>query len=205
MESRVEELRVEESILNHGVVISRIEDCEDDMQVCKGDIDSVRIEQALMARDIRMLEASMGSVHEQLEDLGDRVDSQYAENRRMASLHETHERFITSEVLKVRSEGRSQYEGCLGKIERISDLIDKKIVHMDEELDKVMGLIGQKIDSKFGEFSSDFMEAMEIEESRRRDLEAKVGFLEEKLTLGARGGVLTQYIANTLQGNGQRT
>jgi hypothetical protein len=25
------------------------------------------------------------------------------------------------------------------------------------------------------------------------------------LTLGARGGVLTQYITNTLQGNGQRT
>jgi hypothetical protein len=27
----------------------------------------------------------------------------------------------------------------------------------------------------------------------------------EALTLGARGGVLTQYITNTLQGNGQRT
>jgi transposase InsO family protein len=27
----------------------------------------------------------------------------------------------------------------------------------------------------------------------------------EGLTLGARGGVLTQYITNTLQGNGQRT
>jgi hypothetical protein len=83
----------------------------------------------------------------------------------MASLHETHTRFITSEVLKVRQEGRSQYEGCLGKIKRIGDLIDKKIMHMDEELDKVVGLIGQKFDAKFGEFSRDFMEAMEIEEN----------------------------------------
>jgi hypothetical protein len=176
------ELRVEESILNHSVAISRIEDCKDDMQVCKGDIDAVKIEQTSMARDVRMLEASMGSIHEQLENLGDRVDGQHATIRRMGSLHETHTRFITLEVLKVRQEGRSQYEGCLGKIERIGDLIDKKIVHMDEELDRVVGLVGQKIDSKFGEFSSDFMEAMEIEENRRKDLEAKVAFLEEKLT-----------------------
>jgi hypothetical protein len=28
---------------------------------------------------------------------------------------------------------------------------------------------------------------------------------EREMTLGARGGVLTQYITNTLQGNGQRT
>jgi hypothetical protein len=101
---------------------------------------------------------------------------------RMASLHETHVRFITSEVLKVRQEGCSQYKDCLGKIARVGDVINKKIVHMDEELDKVVGLVGQKIDAKFGEFSSDFMEAMEIKENRRKDLEAKVAFLEEKLT-----------------------
>jgi hypothetical protein len=29
--------------------------------------------------------------------------------------------------------------------------------------------------------------------------------LEDQQSLGARGGVLTQYITNTLQGNGQRT
>jgi chromosome segregation ATPase len=176
------ESRMEESILNHSVAISRIEDCEDDMQVCKGDIDAVKIEQASMARDVRMLEASMGSIHEQLEDLADRVDGQHAVNRRTASLLEDHTRFITLEVLRVRQEGRSQYEGCLGKVERIGDLIDKKIVHMDEELDKVVGLIRQKIDAKFGEFSSDFMEAMEIEENQRKALEEKVAFLEEKLT-----------------------
>jgi chromosome segregation ATPase len=168
------ESRVEDSILNHSVVISRIEDCEDNMQICKGDVDSIKIEQVSMARDIRMLEVSMGSVHEQLEDLGDRVDGCHAANRRMASLHKDHTRFITTEVLKVCQEGRAQHEGCLGKIERIGDLIDKKIVHMDEELDKVVGLIGQRIDSKFGEFSSDFMEAMEIEENRRKDMELRL-------------------------------
>jgi hypothetical protein len=33
---------MEESILNHSIAISRIEDCEDNMQVCKGDIDVLR-------------------------------------------------------------------------------------------------------------------------------------------------------------------
>jgi hypothetical protein len=61
---------MEESILNHGVAISRIEDCEDDMNVCKNDIDHAKLEQASMGRDIQMLEASMDSVHEQLETLG---------------------------------------------------------------------------------------------------------------------------------------
>ena len=44
-----------------------------------------------------------------------------------------------------------------------------------------MDLTGQKIDAKFGEFSSDFMEAMEIEETWRKDLETKVASLEERL------------------------
>ena len=35
--------RMEELIDNHGVAISRIKDCEDDMQVCKGDIDNSKI------------------------------------------------------------------------------------------------------------------------------------------------------------------
>jgi hypothetical protein len=53
MESRMEEL-----ILNHNVAISRIEDCEDNMQVCKGDINVIKIEQASMGKDICMLEGA---------------------------------------------------------------------------------------------------------------------------------------------------
>jgi hypothetical protein len=42
-------------------------------------------------------------------------------------------------------------------------------------------LTGQKIDAKFREFASDFMELMEIEESRQKELEMKVTGLEERL------------------------
>jgi hypothetical protein len=73
---------MEESILNHLVAISRIEDCEDSMNVCNNDIDTLRLEQGLMGRDIQMLEASMGSVHDQLESLGDRMDGCVATGRR---------------------------------------------------------------------------------------------------------------------------
>jgi hypothetical protein len=176
------ESRMEESILNHGVAISRIEDCEDDMQVCKGDIDAIKIEQASMARDIRMLEGAMGGTQEDLEDVTRHVGKVAVANRRMSSLFENHTRSIGAEVLKVWQEGRSHYEGFFGKLERLATTVDKKIVHQDEEMDKVVGLVGQKIDTRFGKFSSDFMEAMEIEETRRKDLEAKVAFLEEKLT-----------------------
>jgi hypothetical protein len=45
----------------------------------------------------------------------------------------------------------------------------------------VVELAGQKIDAKMGKFSSDLMEALEIKENRRRDLETKVSGLEERL------------------------
>jgi hypothetical protein len=63
----------------------------------------------------------------------------------------------------------------------MNDIVNKKVVHQDEEMDRVVELVGQKIDAKMGEFSSDLMEALEIKENRRKDLEAKVAFLEEKL------------------------
>ena len=62
---------MEESFANHSVAISRIKDLEDNMKICKEDIDQGKICQSSTDRDIRMLEASMGSVHKQLGDLGD--------------------------------------------------------------------------------------------------------------------------------------
>ena len=78
-------------------------------------------------------------------------------------------------------EVRELVEDLNWKFVQINDVIDKKMVCQDKELDRVVGLIGEKIDTKMGEFSSDLMEALEIEENRRKDLEAKVAFLEEKL------------------------
>ena len=172
---------MEESILNHGVAISRVEDCEDNMQVCKGDIDVVKIEQALMGQDIRMLEGAMGGTQEDLENLAGRVSTWAANNQKVVSLCETSVRSFGSEIQRVQQETRGQFESFFGKFEKLNDIIDKRIVRQDEEMDRVVELVGQKINVKMGEFSSDLMEAMEIEENRRKDLKAKVAFLEEKL------------------------
>jgi chromosome segregation ATPase len=174
------ESRMEESILNHSVAISRVEDCEDDMNICKNDMDTLRLEQGSMGRDIQILEASMGSVHEELENLGSRVDSCVAAGWRTASLIEGNARFMAT-ICSGQVEVQELAEDLNQKFVRINEVIDKKMVRQDEELDQLVGLVREKIDARMGEFSSNLMEALEIEESRRKDLEAKVAFLEEKL------------------------
>jgi hypothetical protein len=44
-------------------VIHWLEDVEEDMQVCKNDIDVTRIQLSSAERDIRLLEASMENAH----------------------------------------------------------------------------------------------------------------------------------------------
>jgi hypothetical protein len=133
-----------------------------------------------MGRDIQMLEVSMGSVHEELENLGSRMDGCVAAGQRTASLVEGNARFLAT-VHSGQVEVRELAEDLNRKFVQINEVIDKKMVCQDEELDRVVGLVGEKIDTRMGEFSSNLMEALKIEENRRKDLEAKVTFLEEKL------------------------
>ena len=56
------------------------------------------------------------------------------------------------------------------------------MVRMEEELERMVSLVEGKINVKIGEITADWMEALEIEEARRQDLEEKVTFLEEKIT-----------------------
>jgi hypothetical protein len=85
------------------------------------------------------------------------------------------------EIQRVQQETQGHIEGLFQKFKRVNTIVDKKIIHQEEEMDQVVELVGQKIDTKMGEFSSDLMEALEIEENRRKDLEAKVSGLEERL------------------------
>ena len=45
---------------------------------------------------------------------------------------------------------------------------------MEEELDQVVSLVGDKIDAKIGEITADWVEALEIKEAWRKDLEEKI-------------------------------
>jgi hypothetical protein len=97
-----------------------------------------------------------------------------------ASLVEGNARFLAT-VRSGQVEVHKLAEDLNRKFIQINKVIDKKMVRQDEELDWVVGLVGEKIDMKMGELSRDLMEVLEIEENRRKDLEAKVVFLEEKL------------------------
>ena len=152
------------------------------LTICKEDIDQTKIRLLSVDRDIRMLEASMGGVHRQLEDLRDRVDGCFAETHRVCSLNKTHSRVLGLEIKRVQQESRKEIEGLFSKFERVNQIFDKKAVHMEEELDRVVSLVGEKIDAKIGEITADWVEALEIEENRRKDLEGNVAFLEEKIT-----------------------
>ena len=63
----------------------------------------------------------------------------------------------------------------------MGNVINKKFVQLDKELEKVIDLVGQKFDAKFGEFSTEFLEAMEIKDNQRNALEERVLTLEQRL------------------------
>ena len=96
------ESRMEESILNHSVAISRIEDFKDNMNVCKNDIDVLKIKQASMGQNIHMLEGAMGGTQEDLVKLSGRVDAFVASSCRVSSLCKTNTRSMGSEIQRVQ-------------------------------------------------------------------------------------------------------
>jgi chromosome segregation ATPase len=170
---------VSESIDRH---VHRLEDLEDEMQVCQNDVDSLKIRLTSVESDVRLLDASSSNAHQGIEDLGDRVDgfvsSLWTYNNRSVSSH----RALFQEVHQHKREARADHESLLARLARSDEIIDRKFVQMDTEVEKVVGLVGEKIEVKFSDFSDQFMEAVEAEESRRVALEEKVAFLEEKLT-----------------------
>jgi hypothetical protein len=149
---------------------SRLEDTEDDMKVCQNNIDVLKLEQESMGRDIGLLEVSMGSAHEQLETLGDRMDGCVVAGRRTASIVEGNARFLAT-VRSGQVEVCELAEDLNRKFLRINKVIDRKMVRQDEELDWVVGLFGERLE-----------EVVASETAWRVALEEKVAFLEEKLT-----------------------
>jgi chromosome segregation ATPase len=154
---------------------------EDNMQVCKNDIDVTRIQLSSVERDIRLLEGSMENAHQGVENLGDRVDGFMSLLRTYNNQYTSSHRSLFQEMHQHKREARADHESLLGKLARSDEVIDKKFVQLDTELEKVVGLAGDRIDAKFGEFSDDFMEAMETEESRRAASDSKIMGLEAKL------------------------
>jgi hypothetical protein len=170
---------VNESLDRH---VHRLEDLEDDMQVCQNDIDVMKIRLASVESDVLLLEGSSNNAHKGLEDLGDRVDGFVSSLRTYHNQSTSSHRALLQEVQQNKRDARADHESLLARLARSDEIIDRKFVQMDTEVEKVVGLVGEKIEAKFSDFSDQFMEAVEAEEARRVALEEKVAFLEEKLT-----------------------
>jgi hypothetical protein len=170
---------VSESLDRH---VHRLEDLEDDMQVCQNDVDVMKIRLASVESDVLLLEGSSNNAHKGLEDLGDRVDGFVSSLRTYHNQSTSSHRALFQEVQQNKRDARADHESLLARLARSDEIIDRKFVQMDTEVEKVVGLVGEKIEAKFSDFSDQFMEAVEAEEARRVALEEKVAFLEEKLT-----------------------
>ena len=79
--------------------------------------------------------------------------------------------------------------------ERCNTIIDKKFMHLDKELEKVVALVGKK----FGEFANLYMEAMKTKDAHLLGLLVKVASLEDKLEVPNSTNVLLASLVLALQ------
>jgi hypothetical protein len=172
----------------HQAFDNRMEDVEEEMQVAKTDINVLRIWMLSTEGDVDVVkqgfwdvEMSVDNSHLSLEKVEDRVDGFVNSLQRYSQTCLANTCLLGPKVQRVQREWRTGQENLLLKFSTNNNIIDKMFVRLDEELERVVDLVGQKIDVKFGEFSANFLEAMEIEENQRKDLEVKVATLEEWL------------------------
>jgi hypothetical protein len=96
------DVAMSELSIQQNVVFSRLDDIKDDMNVRKNDIDVVKSQLALSGCDISMLEALMGSAHNQLEDLGDRVDGFVESIQKVSFISNTNNQSLGLEIQRVQ-------------------------------------------------------------------------------------------------------
>jgi hypothetical protein len=149
------------------------------MQVCKTDINVTKIQLLSVEKDIKGVEMSINNTHLCLEKVEDRVNGFVESIWRMSSTCQAKIQLFGLEIQQVQKESREGYESLLGKFARNNDIIDKKFIQLDTELERVVDLVGEKIKTKVGSIASDFAEVMEIEETWFASSEAKTVALEK--------------------------
>jgi chromosome segregation ATPase len=161
-----------------------LEDVEDEMLVCKTNVNVFRIQMSSMEKDIKDVEMSVDNSQLWLEKVEDQVEGLVDSMSRLnqqSLVSQVNHRSLGAEIQRVQGEAHQDHESPLGKFATNNTIIDRKFIRFDKELERVVDLAGQKINRKFGECSLNFMEAMEIEENWRKDLEEKVTALETRL------------------------
>jgi chromosome segregation ATPase len=196
---------------NHEVLVSRTEDLEDDMQVAKIGIDVMKIEMSSYRQDVANLEKttaawkasvkdvemSVNNTHLHLEKVEDRVDGMVSSIRSVSSLSATNAHALGLEIQRVQGESRMQLDGFFKKFEQMNEILDKKTVRLDEELDRVTALVGEKIKAAVTNLDTEFRVALETEERRYSALARDVELLKSRLeTSQANNELLASRLSN---------
>jgi chromosome segregation ATPase len=191
------DVRMQEVSQNHEVLVSRVEDLEDNMEVVKTDVDTLRIEMSSYHQDINVIEVSVKDIkmsvnntHLHLEKFEDHVNGFVETARRISVVSETNSRSLGMEIQWVQRETHGQIEGFYKKFERVNKIIDKKMVCLDEELDRVMALVGEKINAGMEELKAEFLEVLEVEGRRYGVLARDVELVKSRLETAQETNIL---------------
>jgi hypothetical protein len=139
----------------------------------KTDVDVLRIEMSSYCQDVNTVEVSVKDIemavdnaHLCLEKVEDCVNGFVETTRRISVVSETNSKSLGMEIQRVQWETHGQIKNFYKKFERVNEVINKKMVHLDKELDRVTALVGEKICAGMEELKAEFLEAMEVEGRR---------------------------------------
>jgi hypothetical protein len=176
------DIHMDELDKNHEVLVSRVEDTEDNMQIVKTNVDILRIEMSSFNKDIKDIEMLVDNAHLRLEKVEDHVDGFMSLLCSQTGVTAASSCAALCEVQRVEKELHLLIEGWYGKFKKVNNIINKKIIRFEEELDRVMALVGEKIQSVMEDLSTQFNEALEVEGQRygvlARDMELVKSQLE---------------------------
>ena len=140
------------------------------MQVAKVNINVLWIRMLLSEGEVSRLqtnvwdlESSVDSSHFRLEKIEDHMDGFVSSTHCQTQLCMTNTWLMGLEIQRVQWEWRKGHEDLLLKLSTTGDVIDKKFICLDEELERVIDLVGQKIEAKFEEFILDYTETVAAE------------------------------------------
>ena len=164
----------------HQAVDHCMEDVEEQAQVMAMGIDVLKIWATNVEREVKDLDSSIDNVQIHLDKAEDQVDRFVSQNHWILQSLSSRLHYLTLQLKKIEEEFHPQIERWWGRFEKANNVNDRNMIHL-EELEKVMGLVGDKIDRLKREFSNNFLEAMEFEETHQTALEVKVASLKERL------------------------
>jgi predicted nucleic acid-binding Zn-ribbon protein len=99
----------------HQAFNNQLEDVEDEIQVCKMDMDIFRIQMLSMEKDIKDIEMSINNTHLQLEKIKDHVDEFVSSLWSYSNWEVTNNRLLGLEIQRVQKESCVDHESLFGK------------------------------------------------------------------------------------------